>query len=169
MGNSDDDSRDYIKRPEFNELRDHVDDQHVRLFQHVSDTEISMLGKLTQSSRWLIGTFIGVFIVMGGVYFSSLDKIDVNLQSRIDKNTLKVERQDEIIHRSIQQSLANSIEIQNTANLLGAQIQNSGITNSALIDKVALIKENTQLQINDLKQRLDNLDKKNYELSSHKD
>jgi len=145
---------DYIQRPEFNSLRDHVDEQHVKLFQHVTDSEVSMLGKLTASSRWMIGTFLTIFLATASFYFSTINEVDAELSHQIARNANKVEKQDELIHRSIEQSLSNSLEIQNTANLLGASIQNSGITNQALIDKVQLIQENTQMQINDIKQRL---------------
>lgn len=136
---------DYIKRPEFEHFRDHVDNQYVELANGISHTEVSMLNKITTSNRWLIGIFMAV--VGGGIsiWFDANNGVHEAVKAErkhTDERTSEVRKLSE---RALEQTLSNSV-------LLGASIERSDLKDEQLAERVQAIKENTELQLRVLRE-----------------
>lgn len=139
---------DFICRDEFEELKDHTDNQHVSMFNKLAEVEISMMDRATKNYRWLLGIFITVFIICVTT-FTNLRNTDIEGIAHENGKTK------ELVQKSIEQSLVNSKEIEKTLIIVGAGLDKSNSDDKAILDKLDSVKEKNDLQIQYLEDKIE--------------
>ncbi|MDA9095392.1 hypothetical protein N9J88_03250 [Porticoccaceae bacterium] len=134
----------YIKRPEFENFRDRVDDGLTNIVDKVTETERIMSTRVTAAVRWLLGIFGASVIAVAGWYFTNEELRD----------TQQVEQDRLIIENKIQRLETNK-EILGIAQLIKAQAEKYDIRDDAIINKVQHVQDEAQIQIDNIKESLD--------------
>ena len=130
----------YIKRPEFENFKDHVDDQHVELIKNTTQTEITIMNKLDSNLKWAIGTLLGLItfgiLILSGIRDSDQKEVNGDLG-----------RHDELIQQNIEQTLINT-------HIIGAGLDRSNAKDSEILDKMELIQEKNEMQLQHIEDRV---------------
>lgn len=133
----------YIKRPEFENFRDRVDDGLTSIVDKVTETERIMSTRVTTTVRWLLGIFGASVVAVAGWYFSNEERRD----------TQQVEQDRLIIENKIQRLETNK-EILGIAQLIKAQAVTSEIRDESIISKIQHVQDEAQIQIDNIKESL---------------
>ena len=134
----------YIKRPEFENFRDRVDDGLTNIVDKVTETERIMSTRVTAAVRWLLGIFGASVIAVAGWYFSNEERRDTQ---QVEQDRLIVENR---VHR-----LETNKEILGIAQLIKAQAEKYDIRDDAIISKIQHVEDEAQIQIDNIKESLD--------------
>ncbi|RLB66445.1 MAG: hypothetical protein DRH08_06165 [Deltaproteobacteria bacterium] len=132
---------DLIRRPEFEQLKDHIDDQHIEIISRGNQTEIAIMSKMDSNLKWAIGTIIGLITAAVVVSFTI---------RQADKDIINgdFEKHDVLIKQNIEQTIINT-------HIIGAGLERGNARDADILDKIELIQEKNEIQLQNIKERID--------------